>query len=104
MTIPRANAKILVVDDEEDTAMLLQDLLRRRGYDVDAVFSASACLEHMRREPADVVVCDIQMPGMNGIDLCDQLYHRYPDCAPIVLTGYGRLDTAIAALREPGTS
>jgi two-component system response regulator HydG len=99
MPIPRAAARILVVDDEEDTALLLQDLLKRRGFDVEAVFSAAQCLEHMRRDPADVVVCDIQMPGMNGIELCDQLYHRYPDCAPIVLTGYGRLDTAIAALR-----
>ena len=99
MPIPRATARILVVDDEEDTALLLQDLLKRRGYDVEAVFSATACLERMRRDPADVVVCDIQMPGMSGIELCDQLYHRYPDCAPIVLTGYGRLDTAIAALR-----
>jgi two-component system response regulator HydG len=99
MPIQRAAARILVVDDEEDTALLLQDLLKRRGYDVEAVYSAAACLERMRRDPADVVVCDIQMPGMNGIELCDQLYHRYPDCAPIVLTGYGRLDTAIAALR-----
>jgi two-component system response regulator HydG len=99
MAIPRGSARILVVDDEEDTAILLQDLLKRRGYDVEAVFSGAQCLERMRRDPADVVICDIQMPGMSGIEVCDQLYHRYPDCAPIVLTGYGRLDTAIAALR-----
>ncbi len=99
MGIPRSAARILIVDDEEDTAILLQDLLKKRGYDTEAVFSGAQCLERMRRDPADVVICDIQMPGMNGIEVCDQLYHRYPDCAPIVLTGYGRLDTAIAALR-----
>jgi DNA-binding NtrC family response regulator len=99
MTIPRGSARVLVVDDEEDTALLLRDLLRKRGYIVEAVFSGAACMEHMRRDPADVVICDIQMPGMSGIDVCEQLYRRYPDCAPIVLTGYGRLDTAIAALR-----
>src|SRR5437763_1519230 len=99
MVTRRADAHILVVDDEEDTALLLRDILRSRGFHVEAVLSAAACLEHMRRSPADVVISDIQMPGMSGIELCEQLYERYPDCAPIVLTGYGRLDTAIAALR-----
>ncbi len=99
MTIPRADARILIVDDEEDTALLLRDVLRKRGYHVEALYSAAECLEYMRRDPADVVISDIQMPSMSGIELCEQLYQRYPDCAPIVLTGYGRLDTAIAALR-----
>ncbi len=99
MTTRRADAQILVVDDEEDTAFLLRDILRNRGFHAEAVLSGSAALEHMRRSPADVVISDIQMPGMTGIELCEQLYTRFPDCAPIVLTGYGRLDTAIAALR-----
>jgi two-component system response regulator AtoC len=99
MTTPRADARILIVDDEEDTALLLRDVLRKRGYHVEALYSAAACLDYMRRDPADVIISDIQMPGMSGIELCEQLYQRYPDCAPIVLTGYGRLDTAIAALR-----
>jgi two-component system response regulator HydG len=99
MTTARADARILIVDDEEDTAMLLRDALRRRGWQVDAVLSAADCLAYMRRDPVDVVISDVQMPGMSGIELCDQLYRRYPDCAPIVLTGYGQLDTAIAALR-----
>jgi len=95
----RTDASVLIVDDEEDTAQLLCDVLRKRGFAVDAVYSANQCLEHLRRDPVDVVVTDVQMPGMSGIELCDQLYKRYPDCAPIVLTGYGRLDTAIAAMR-----
>ena len=99
MAIRRADAHILVVDDEEDTALLLRDILRSRGYHVEALLSGAACLEHMRRTPADVVISDIQMPGMSGIELCEQLYERYPDCAPIVLTGYGRLESAIAAMR-----
>ena len=99
MAIRRADAHILVVDDEEDTAMLLRDILRNRGYHAEAVLSGAACLEQMKRNPADVVISDVQMPGMSGIELCEQLYERFPDCAPIVLTGYGRLDTAISALR-----
>ena len=99
MGTARAEATVLIVDDEEDTAQLLCDVLRKRGFAVEAVYSANQCLEHLRRDPVDVVVTDVQMPGMSGIELCDQLYKRYPDCAPIVLTGYGRLDTAVAAMR-----
>jgi len=99
MSTSRAAARILIVDDEEDTALLLRDALRRRGFTADAVLSAADCLAYMRRDPVDVVISDVQMPGMSGIELCDQLYRRYPDCAPIVLTGYGQLDTAVAALR-----
>jgi DNA-binding NtrC family response regulator len=99
MGATRADARVLVVDDEEDTALLLVDILRKRGFSGECVLSAADCLAYMRRDPVDVVICDVQMPGMSGIELCEQLYKRYPDCAPIVLTGYGRLDTAIAALR-----
>ncbi len=57
---------ILIVDDEEDTALLLRDSLRKRGFDVDAVTSGQAALEHLRTTPADVVVTDVQMAGMYG--------------------------------------
>jgi DNA-binding NtrC family response regulator len=93
------NGTILIVDDDDDTAVLLRDSLRKRGYDVDAVNSAQQCLEHLRTDPADVVVTDVQMTGMSGIDLCVELRQRYPDLLPLVLTGQGGLDTAIAAIR-----
>ena len=93
------NGNILIVDDDDDTAVLLRDSLRKRGFDVDAVNSAQQCLEHLRTDPADVVVTDVQMSGMSGIDLCQELRQRYPDLLPLVLTGQGGLDTAIAAIR-----
>jgi len=99
MSTARADARILIVDDEEDTADLLTSILRKRGFTVDAVHSGAECLAYLRHDPVDVVISDVQMPGMSGIELCEQLYRRYPDIAPIVLTGYGRLDTAIAAMR-----
>ena len=93
------NGTILIVDDDDDTAVLLRDSLRKRGFDVDAVNSAPQCLEHLRTDPADVVVTDVQMSGMSGIELCQELRQRYPDLLPIVLTGQGGLETAIAAIR-----
>jgi len=99
MTDARAHARILIVDDEEETATLLVAVLRKRGFTADYVVSGAGALEYLRRDPVEVVISDVQMPGMSGIELCEQIYHRYPDIAPIVLTGYGRLDTAIAAMR-----
>ena len=89
------NGTILIVDDDDDTAVLLRDSLRKRGFAVDAVNSAQQCLEYLRTDPADVVVTDVQMSGMSGIELCQELRQRYPDLLPLVLTGQGGLDTAI---------
>jgi len=61
--------------------------------------SGQAALEHLRTTPADVVVTDVQMAGLSGIELCQELRQRHPDLLPIVLTGQGGLDTAIAAIR-----
>src|SRR5678816_3711080 len=90
---------ILVVDDHDDTAELLRDLLRKRGFDATAVSSGHQCLEHLRTHPTDVVVTDVQMPGMSGIELCVTLRERHPDLLPIVITGHGDFETAIAAIR-----
>jgi two-component system, NtrC family, response regulator AtoC len=90
---------ILVVDDDEDTAELLADGLRRRGHVAEAVFSGHACLERVRELRADVVITDVEMPGVSGIDLCRALRVRHPDLLPLVLTGVGNLEMAIAAIR-----
>ncbi len=93
------NGTILIVDDEDDTAVLLRDSLRKRGFEVDSVNSAQQALDHLRTTPVDVVVTDVQMAGQSGIELCEELRQRYPDLLPIVLTGQGGLETAIAAIR-----
>jgi two-component system response regulator HydG len=90
---------ILLVDDDEDTRMLLCESLQRRGYTVEAVASAAACIERVRAAAIDIVVTDVQMPGMSGINLCRELADRHPDVLSIVLTGVGDLDTAIGAIR-----
>jgi two-component system response regulator HydG len=90
---------ILVVDDEEESAELLRDLLRSRGYTTSAVTSGQQCFEYLALNPVDLVITDIQMPGMTGIDLCAALRERRPDVASIVITGRSDVDTAVAALR-----
>jgi len=90
---------ILLVDDEENTAGLFAELLRRRGYTTFAVTSAEECLECVARKQVDVVVTDVMMPGMSGIDLCAALRAQHPDVIAIVVTGRSTLDVAISAIR-----
>jgi len=92
-------ATILIVDDDEDTRTLLAESLRRRGYTVDDAPSGQVCLEMLRDKSIDIVITDVQMPGMSGVELCHMLHERHPDLVPIVLTGVGDLDMAIAAIR-----
>ena len=90
---------VLIVEDEPETATLLADSLRRRGFRVDAVYSGEACLEYLKTERVDVVVTDVRMPGMSGIDLCKILRESHPDLLPLVITGVGGLETVVESIR-----
>jgi DNA-binding NtrC family response regulator len=94
-----ANASILIVDDDLDSASLLAEVLSRHGYTAHAVCSARECIAWLEHEVADVVVTDVQMEGVSGIELCQMMRERYPDLLTIVLTGNGGLDVAVAAMR-----
>lgn len=85
--ITTTTGTILIVDDDEDAALLLRDMLRRRGFGVEAVHSGRKALDRLDTAPADVVVTDVQMPGMSGIELCLELNKRHADQLSIVITG-----------------
>jgi two-component system response regulator HydG len=93
------NATILIVEDDVDTAEMVRDGLRRLGFTADAVYSALDCLTYLRTRSADVVVTDVVMAGITGIELCAQLRQAHPEILSIVLTGAFSLDTAVAAMR-----
>ncbi len=93
------SGSVLIVDDDEDTQTLLCQALRRRGFAVEGANTARACLEHLRTNTVDVVVTDVQMPGISGVELCRVLRDRHPDLLPIVLTGAGNLEVAISAIQ-----
>jgi DNA-binding NtrC family response regulator len=91
------DSTIVIVDDDEDSADLLCELLQQRGYRAIAFASARPCLEYLRGRNVDVVVTDVQMPGMTGIELCSELHVQHPDLLTIVLTGIADLGPAIRA-------
>lgn len=78
---------ILLVDDDEDARFLLGAMLRRRGFEVELVGSAAECLERLEAEPTRIVVTDVQMPEMSGVDLCRQIRERFPDVVAVVVSG-----------------
>ena len=92
-------ARILIVDDDQDMCELLKAGLTKRGYTVDWRTSAKAAFDFALNEDFDVAVTDINMPGTNGIELCERMLGSRPDVPVVVITAFGNLDTAIAAIR-----
>ena len=89
----------MVVEDDVDTAALLRDALAKRGFSTVAVHSAADCLDRLQTRGCDVVVTDVQMAEMSGIELCHQLRQKHPEVLSIVVTGDGGIEIAIAAIR-----
>lgn len=90
---------ILVVDDEESVRMVLSQVLQEDGYSVTEAASAEQALELMNKETFCLVITDIVMPGMTGIELLKKIKQLYPETQVIIMTSYASLDTAITALR-----
>lgn len=80
---------VLIVDDEDGIRLLLSRWLSDEGYDVRVAVDAEAGLAEMARAAADVVMCDVKMPGHDGLWLAEQLRQRYPAAAIVLATGLG---------------
>ena len=81
--------KILVVDDEEDIRRLLADRLRLEGYQVAAASSGREALALVEQQPPDLIILDLVMPGMSGIDTLKQMKERGVTAKVVILTAYG---------------
>jgi two-component system response regulator AtoC len=90
---------ILIVDDNRDAASLLAEILSGRGFETSSVASAYDCLERLTHQPADVVVTDMLMPGMSGLELCTELRDHHPELRTLVITGQGGFAAVVAAMR-----
>lgn len=95
----KSTAKILVVDDESAIRYSVTKTLQRTGYHVDAVGSAEEALELLQGSRYDVVLTDIRMPGLSGVELLAKIREDFPDTSVILMTGYASLQTAVESLR-----
>ena len=93
-------AKILVVDDEPDMAESTELSLERGGHEVVVSHEGARALELMAVEQPDLVITDLKMPGLDGLQLLQELRTRKLDTPVIVLTGYASVDSAVEAMRK----
>lgn len=91
---------LLVVDDEHEHAASLQRIFERDGLRVRTAASAELALELLREVPVDLLLSDVMMPGMTGIDLLRATRTLRPDADVIVMTAYGTIELAVEAMRE----
>jgi DNA-binding NtrC family response regulator len=101
--------RLLFVDDEEELVSAVVERLELRGIDAVGVTSGDEALDRLREERFDVVVIDVKMPGIGGIDVLRTVNRRHPDVKVILMTGHGSAEDseigrrlgAIAYLQKP---
>jgi signal transduction histidine kinase/FixJ family two-component response regulator/molybdopterin converting factor small subunit len=91
--------KLLLVDDEEGIRKVLSISLSDNGYQVFTAENGEQALEIFQREAPPIVLTDIKMPGMDGIELLQKIKHQNPDTEVIMITGHGDMDLAIKSLK-----
>jgi len=92
--------RILVVDDEEQMRDLLVKVLERKGYQVSVCGNGVDALAFLEREPADLVVTDVRMPGLSGMEALRAIKELNPDIVVIIMTAFGSIDQAVQAVKE----
>ena len=95
--------RILIVDDEEDIRVVLRISLSDLGYEVYTAENGEKALQIIREVNPPIVLTDIRMPVMDGIDLLRRVKHEYPETEVIMITGHGDMDLAIESLKHKAT-
>jgi DNA-binding NtrC family response regulator len=96
-------ARILAVDDERNVVESIKKALERVGYSVEVAASAEAAQARLERGPVDLVLCDIKLPGMDGMALLEHIKQSYPGTIVVMITGYATIESAVAAIRLGAT-
>ena len=92
--------KILVVDDEKIVGDMARIILQKEGYEVDTFTDSQLALDAIRSKRYDLVVTDLKMENVSGMDILREVNQLYPETKVIMLTAYATLDATIEAIRE----
>jgi DNA-binding NtrC family response regulator len=91
--------KILVVDDEMIVCESCQRILEEEGYEVEIALSGKEAFEKMKAHPFDIVITDLKMPGIGGMEILRTFRKEYPDSIIIMITGFSTVETAVEAMK-----
>ena len=94
------NTRILYADDDEAACLIVRDQLTEEGYAVKTVRDGEAAMTLLQKEPFDVVLLDIRMPGKDGLEVLNEMKERKINPRIIMLTAVGEVSTAIEAVKR----
>jgi DNA-binding NtrC family response regulator len=92
--------KILIAEDEDISLNNILDTLRDEGYDVSGTKDGTEALQKIEKGNFDVLITDIKMPGLSGIELLEKVKEEYPDIEVIIITGFGSIGSAVDAMKK----
>jgi len=95
----KTKSTIMLVDDEEDFVEMLDLRLKEIGENVVTAYNGSECLNILETQDIDVVILDVKMPGMDGIEVLQAIKKQYPLIEVIMLTGHGTIEIAIQGMK-----
>lgn len=92
--------KILVVDDDKQMRLDLSEILNMEGYDVDSAGSGEEALKLLKKDGYAIVISDLKMPGMSGMELLAQIKRLKPETRVVMITAYATIESAVEAMRR----
>ncbi len=95
-------AKILIIEDEKAIRNVLRNILadEDKTFEIDEAENGKQALDKLAETDYDLALCDIKMPGMDGIEVLEKIVKNYPDTATIMISGHGDLDTAVDLMKK----
>ncbi len=93
-------SKILVIDDERSIRNTLKDILEYEKYEVDLAEDGNKGIEKVQNAEYDIILCDIKMPGLDGIEVLERLVVLAPDTPVVMISGHGNIDTAVDSIKK----
>jgi DNA-binding NtrC family response regulator len=97
-----SNKIILVVDDEQRIADTLALILRSNGYETAVAYEGASALAHCSRIQPDLLLTDVVMPGMNGIELAEAVSEKFPECKVLLFSGHAATAELLHRARKQG--
>ena len=96
--------RILIVEDDAEMRSLLKDFFEEDGFEIDSVSNGSEAFRKIAREPFDLIITDIRMPGLTGLDILPGIKKLQPEVSIIVITAFGSEEVRRKALERGATA